>query len=607
MSILVELQRRNVIRVAIFYIVSAWLFLQIADLMFEVLMVPDWTLRFLFGVLTLAFPFVLFLAWAYEMTPEGIKREADVDRSQSITGQTGKKLNVAVIVVVLLGVGAMLLGRQASTPDQIPDLVAEPAKPAPVAENSAAPTIAVLPFVNMSADAEQEFFSDGITEEILNVLVKIKGLQVTGRTSSFQFKGQNLDLRDIGTKLGVNHILEGSVRRFGDDLRITAQLVRSDNGFHLWSQTYDRKLDNVFAIQEEIALAIAEALRVPLGLQTGLVSNQTTDLEAYDLYLRGIAAFKRRGNALVEGMEVLTEATRRDPEFAAAWAGLALVNAVYFYYFPDLSQEETNQQLEAGLAAARKAIQLQPDNARAYVAMAAIYKEFGQWVQSDQAFRKALELDPSLSDVHQQYAEFLVIVGYYDRAAEHAQMAVELDPLVPIIANVLGYILSVDQRYDEAEIYLKRAIALDPGLPQGHNNLMDLHLARGEFELARKVVLANPNFDSVIREANLRFIDSREHPAGVFQAGLEVNLRGTRSPWRLMNEWGAILDQEIEHELPPGSGTIIADEGVWSVFPDPRFKIIMEKYGLVEFWRQNGWPDFCRPLAEDDFECGVGD
>ena len=265
MNFFSELKRRNVVRVAVAYGVMGWLVLQILDVVVDPLNLPDWTASLVIVLLAIGLPIALLFAWAFELTPEGMKKTAEVDADASITHNTGQKLNYFIISALVIAVGFLLYDRQPAGPDNMEDTV----------------SIAVLPFVNMSADPDQEYFSDGITEEILNTLVKVPGLMVAARTSAFAYKGQNRDVREIGAELGVDTIVEGSVRRAGDDLRITAQLIRVEDGFHLWSETYDRKYENVFAIQEEIASSIATAVALPLGLDAGaLVTSRMSNMEA---------------------------------------------------------------------------------------------------------------------------------------------------------------------------------------------------------------------------------------------------------------------------------------------------------------------------------------
>ena len=253
-----EIQRRNVTKVALVYIIAGWLTMQVVDVMFPALNLPEWMISAVAAFILIGFPFALIFAWAFEMTPEGIKREKDVDRDTSITPATGQKLNRTAMIILVAAVGFLLL-------DKFVLQLGEERSPATEQiMTEARPSIAVLPFVNMSDDEANEYFSDGLSEELLNLLAKIPRLHVAGRTSSFQFKNTNQDLRVIGQQLNVANVLEGSVRKSGTRLRITAQLIDTENGYHLWSETYDRDLTDIFAVQDEIASNVVDALKVTL-------------------------------------------------------------------------------------------------------------------------------------------------------------------------------------------------------------------------------------------------------------------------------------------------------------------------------------------------------
>jgi len=288
LSLIQELKRRNVFKVGAAYVVLTWLLAQATDVFLESFGAPDWVIKTVLMLLVIGFPLALFFAWAFELTPEGIKKEKDVDRSQSITTETGRKLDFTIIAILLLALGYFSFDKFVQNPARDAEM-AEAAAEAEAVQEAARPvekSIAVLPFVNMSDDAGNEYFSDGISEEILNSLAKIKQLKVAGRTSSFAFKGKNQDLRQIGETLGVEHILEGSVRKAGTKIRITAQLIQVEDGFHLWSEAYDRELTDVFAIQDEIATAILEQLKAQLiGEDATPVTTARADTEAYELYL----------------------------------------------------------------------------------------------------------------------------------------------------------------------------------------------------------------------------------------------------------------------------------------------------------------------------------
>jgi TolB-like protein len=306
-----ELKRRNVVRVGFAYIVLGWVALQLGDIMFDMFETPAWVGKTLAALLLLGFPFACIFAWAFEMTPEGVKKTEEVDQSDSITHSTGKKLNFVIMAALVIAVGYFIWERQGV--------------PEPAVEASLDKSIAVLPFVNMSSDAEQEWFADGLTEEILNSLARTPDLLVASRTSSFQYKGQNTDVSTIAAALGVAHILEGSVRRGGDRLRVTAQLIRASDGFHLWSETFDREPKDVIEIQENVAFEIANALKTamdPKALQK-MVSAGTASVGAYEAYLEGMALDNRSsatGNVDDWGRALVAygRAAELDPTFALA-------------------------------------------------------------------------------------------------------------------------------------------------------------------------------------------------------------------------------------------------------------------------------------------------
>jgi len=328
-----ELKRRNVFKVGAAYVVIVWLVAQVLQLVFESFGTPDWVMKTVLVLMITGLPFALFFAWAFEMTPEGLKRENEVDRSQSITSETGRKLNNAIIGILVVALAyfvydkfALDASREASLVETVKQEVTGQVDVEPQALAEKDKSIAVLPFVNMSGDQENEYFSDGLTEELLNSLARIKELKVIGRTSSFAFKGKNTDLREIGQTLGVAHILEGSVRKAQNRVRITAQLIKVEDGYHMWSDTFDRELDDIFAIQEEIATRVARELTSTLLGDTAgqLVHQSTSNTQAYEAYLRGRYLFVRNPDDIQvqnEAEQLFQRALDLDPQFILAWYG----------------------------------------------------------------------------------------------------------------------------------------------------------------------------------------------------------------------------------------------------------------------------------------------
>lgn len=473
MSLVAELQRRNVIRVSVAYLVFAWLAMQVLSVVAPILELPAWVPRFALVLLAVGFLAVIVFSWVYELTPEGIRRESDVDRTRSITQVTARKLDIAVIVLLVLAMGLFAwdrflrspVARVGSPPDAAttePAPAAAPAGPA----TAAAPTqsIAVLPFVNMSSDPEQTYFSDGIAEELLNALVKLPGLKVAGRTSSFAFRDKADDLRAIGKALSVEHIVEGSVRKQGTRVRITAQLVKADDGFHLWSETYDRDVSDIFALQDEITQRIVEALKVTLGQAPSPA--RPISVDAYALYLRARQQLALRGIvALAEARRLFERVVAMEPGYAPAWAGLARAAELHWVFtFDDEaskpSRESTDEMLRFATGAAGKALALDPRNAEAWSALAHIATNIeGNWAKARDAHERAMALAPNDSEVLNFAGDFL----YWTmdpRALEVERRAGELDPMQAINHFDLALVLCTAGRYEEALAAASKAEAL---------------------------------------------------------------------------------------------------------------------------------------------------
>ena len=463
MSLFAELQRRNVIRVGIAYGVASWVLLQIVDVISPILELPEWAPKLILLILAIGLVPALIFAWAFEMTPEGIKREAEVDRSASIAGKTGKKLDRIIIATLAVAVVLLLADRQYNAPTE--EAVAEVAGE-DTAEAQEHKSIAVLPFVNMSSDEEQEYFSDGITEEILNSLAGVKELKVAGRTSSFAFKGQNDDLRRIGDALGVNHILEGSVRKSGDQVRITAQLIQVDNGFHLWSETYDRELIDVFAIQDEIANEILHQLRTALlADDVAIAEAQRTSPEVYELYLRAKQRiYTRIGSEIETAVRELDEAIQLDPDYAPAFAQRGIATMLLSdQQYGSIPNDESNRR---GKRFADQALRLDPNLAEGWAALGLYYGRDG--TENDMAVDvlvKALEINPNMIDASNWLQIALRGLGDLSGALEIVEEMVERDPLYrPAFGNAM-FLFNAFNRQDKAEQMIERMTAFDPDNP----------------------------------------------------------------------------------------------------------------------------------------------
>jgi adenylate cyclase len=454
MSLFFELKRRNVFRVALLYAVASWLILQVTDVGMSLLGLPEWTGRFVFFLLLIGLPLVILFSWAYEITPEGLKKESEVSRDESITLETARKLNTAVVVLLVLAIGGLVVDRlipEQSVPSESTVAVDEP--DAEAIEKS----IAVLPFVNMSSDSENEYFSDGLSEELLNLLARIPELQVAARTSAFSFKGVDADITEIADKLNVAHVLEGSVRKSGDQIRITAQLIKASNGYHLWSETWDRTLVDIFAIQDEIAAAVVDALKVEL---LGEVPHaQVTDPRAYELYLQSRAAanlFTKEG--LEQAAGLLTEALAIDPDYADAWSALGVMQT-------NLTGQG-HMAPEVGFARAKtsseRALKLDPRNVRAITGLAWISMYYDwDFKAAAQYIAEARRIEPGNASVLNTTAVLNGVFGRRDAMISYYEEALAKDPMsMSVLGNLAGAYLNTNpQRTREL---VERMRALEP-------------------------------------------------------------------------------------------------------------------------------------------------
>jgi TolB-like protein/Tfp pilus assembly protein PilF len=479
-----ELKRRNVVRVAIAYAVVSWLVLQLTDVLNQLLGLPEWTGKLVLLLIVAGFPMAVFFAWAYEVTPEGLKKEKDVDRSQSITHTTGRKLDFVIIGVLAIAVTYFVVEKLIFAGDSASETRVEASISAPQETEK---SIAVLPFVNMSADPEQEYFSDGIAEEILNGLVKVPDLRVVARTSAFSFKGQNIDIREVGETLNANHVLEGSVRKAGDRLRITAQLISVHDGYHLWSETYDRQFDDIFAIQEEIAQAVVSALEVTLGFteDTSLVHQGTNNTEAYNWFLRGNYYIGRQTpEAFDKAIESYEKAIEMDAEFAGGYGGLAYGLAYNATFAPYLQVAERVRETYT------RALAIDANQTHALLAKAvdAALTDH-DFVTAEQAIRKALAVGVHKTLVIDAYW-WIVLAGQrrFDEALEFLAVAEEDDPLSPLVKQGIGYNIAWRGDYEASVPYLEAGFELNPNDIFTASMLSIAHVDAGRLDEAEAAI-----------------------------------------------------------------------------------------------------------------------
>jgi len=482
MSFFEELKRRNVIRVGIAYGISSWFILQLADVVLENIAAPEWLMQTIMLVLVIGFPVAIIFAWAFEMTPDGIKKEKDVDRTQSITSQTGRKLDRAIIGVLTIVVGYLLIDKlvlqdRAPVPTEITQAASVEAEPV----KQIGPSVAVLPFVNMSGDKENEYFSDGLTETLLHMLAQLPDLRVAARTSSFAFKGQNTSIDEIASTLGVEHILEGSVQKSGERVRITAQLIRASDGFHVWSQNYTRPLEDIFAIQDEIAADVADALDSSLlgGATQAMRGVETSNLTAYESYLKGLeqqAIYSYGSLAIAESH--FKQALARDPQFTDA--RLALARNFLLKNGTGLIENEETMELAGPLIAQVR--ELQPDNRLARVLELVAKLQLNDRATSREErepmiteLRNLLPLVPTETIARTRVAGVLNFFFQDSQAAiEVIEAGLMVDPLDAGLHRMLGTIYIDIERTDDALMALQRAQELAPDNPNTYSSLARL-------------------------------------------------------------------------------------------------------------------------------------
>ena len=564
-----ELKRRNVYKVAVAYAVVGWLLIQVATQTFPFFEIPNWAVRLVILAIIAGFPIALVLAWAFELTPEGIAR---TNEAAPAPRSRGSRVWIYVVLVgAALSIGLFFLGRYTAS---APGMAA--------GEKS----IAVLPLVNQSGDPAQEYFSDGLTEELINGLGKIPQLRVIGRNSSFHLKGKGGDSRAIGQALGVAHLLEGSVRKMGDRVRIGVQLVNAADGSQRWSDTYNRELKDIFAVQEEIAKAVAEQLRVTLlgGAPAAASKPSNQSLPAYNAFLQAKYHFEQADSAAVaQAIPFLDEAIRLDPNYAEAYVLKA--RASYFIAISEGAQGREN--FEKARAAAKAALALRPDLAGAHAAMAYIYL-FADW-NLPAAEAELSGVKERNANVLNNLANLRSVQGRLEESLELRKEAVRLEPLHALFYTNLGNALLQLGRLDEAEAAFRKARELQPTARGVYGGLTTLALLRGDLDAAlREAELDSFPMSRLTSVAMARYARGEREEADAALQKL-IAEAGDRSPVRVavvyafrgdadkMFEW---LDRAYELREP----ILISGLGVYPAFAryrsDPRLMALCNKIGM---------------------------
>jgi len=468
-----ELKRRNVFKVAVAYIVAGWALSQGIAQVFPVFDVSNWAIRFIVILIIAGLPIALVLAWMFEITPEGIKRTAIAD---AMPGATQRKKHVWIYVVVIgaaVSIGLFFLGRYSAI-NGAPRAASEELPRDRQSEVAAVPqkSIAVLPFDNLSRDPDNAYFAEGVQDEILTRLARIGDLKVISHTSTQQFKSAPEDLRQIAKQLGVMNILEGSVQKVGDQVRVNVQLINALNDAHLWAETYDRKLTDIFAVESEIANAIARMLQAKLSgpEQTAMAKKPTENPEAYELYLKGRFFWnKRTGVDLRKSIEYYQQAIAKDPNYALAYAGLA---DSYLLLSP-YAAAPPEESIPPARAAAKKALELDDSLAEAHASSGLLATFDLEFDRSIAELERAIQLDPNYATAHHWIALSLMALGQFDRAIAEGKRAIELDPLSLIINADLSWLYFNQRRYDDAETQARKTLEMDSRFVLGHYYLCE--------------------------------------------------------------------------------------------------------------------------------------
>jgi TolB-like protein/Tfp pilus assembly protein PilF len=612
-NFLAELKRRNVYKVAAAYLVVSWLLIQAASILFPTFDAPVSAMKILVVILAIGFPIALAFSWAFEITPEGLKLESEIDPNRSIAQHTGKKIVGLTVAIAVIAAGLFAyqllrphgaVGEAVSfPPKQDGKLTASPtneglagARPstAPAATNIPEKSIAVLPFDNLSHDPDNAYFSEGIQDEILTRLAKIAELKVISRTSTQRFKSSPNDLRQIAQQLGVANILEGSVQKVNDQVRVNVQLIKASTDAHLWAEVYDRKLTDIFGVESDIARTVAETLKAKLtgSAEHVLSSKPTADPEAYQLYLKGRYFWNRRTEENIKkSIDYFQQAVEKDPSYALAYAGLADGYALMPIYSPNPPKED----IQRAMAAARRAIELDDSLSEAHTALANTLVDDLQFAEAEKSFKRAIELNPNYATAHQWYGESLQGQGRFAEALVQLKKAHELDPLSLIINAVLGSTLGTNGDYDGAIQQFRRTLEMEPGFGPALFMLGETYEDKGQMKEAMKcyedAVSSTPTVVRRAMVARIIALHGNQDEARKTLADLtELSHRQYVPSYPLALIHLALGDKEeaillLEKaydergiQLGGNTGSLQIDKRLDPLRSDPRFKTLLAKY-----------------------------
>jgi TolB-like protein/lipoprotein NlpI len=574
-----ELKRRNVYKVAVAYAVVGWVIAQIATQIFPFLEIPNWIVRLVIVLIAIGFPIALVIAWAFEATPEGIKRTEDVDLVASARQPRKRTWIFVVIVGAAFSVGLFFIGRYTGrNTDGASEL---PAK-----------SIAVLPFDNLSRDPDNAFFAEGVQDEILTRLAKVADLKVIARTSTKKFKSAPDDLRDVAKQLGVANILEGSVQKANDQVRVNVQLINALTNAHLWAEIYDRKLSDIFVVQSDIAKTVADTLQAKLtGSEKQMIAAQpTSNTEAYELYHKGKSLWeKRSGDNIPKAIAFYEQAIARDPNYALAYAGLSSAYILSPFYAGADRRDTSPKAKEAAL----KALRLDPNLAEAHLALGKVlfFSEI-DLAGAMREYKRAIELKPNDAGAHHWFGnDTLAALGQFEEAIAEGKRAVELDPLSIVINADLGATFYYARRYDESVRQLRKTLEIDPTSFYAHYSLGfvlqvtgDLSGAIAEYEKAKQVG-DNPLVSTLCAAAKAQAGDKDAAQRMLSDLDKISQHREVLGYWRallylsLNNKDEALrgLEQSFAERDGSNINWIKVDPLLDSLHGDPRFEALVQK------------------------------
>ncbi len=601
MSLYQELKRRNVFRVGAAYVVTAWLLIQVVETIFPLFGFDDTPARIVVVVLAIGFIPALIFAWVFELTPEGLRKDKDVNRGRLAALDVDRKLDRAIVVVLALALGYFAFDKFVLAPQREAalnrqqtvelEVARQAGRTEALVESYGEKSIAVLPFTDMSPESDQAYFSDGISEELLNVLAGLDELRVISRSSSFALRDDDLSAPEVAEKLNVAYVLEGSVRKAGDQVRITAKLIEARSDTQLWSKTYDRKLDNIFQIQDEIATAVVDGLKVTL--LGAIPESRETDPEVYSLYLRG-KYLMTPPQGTIEDLEKAVTAFERalaiDPDYAPAWAGLSWA---YEYQIRSRSLPRA-EGIAMTREAAERALAIDDNMALAWSTLSYLKKKYDwDWEGARSAMDKALQLEPNNTDVLLGTASVASALGQLDKSIELFERAVALDPLGLVGMSSLGYRYIVRGRYDDALEMYSRVLVLSPEDTGARLYIAETYLRMGAPDRALLEIDKLPysgRLNSLKAETLFTLGNEKESRALTSEflntaAEIGAVSKAMIYAWRGEND-SAFKSLDVAFEQHHSAlANILINDAFRHLEVDPRYPVFLEKLGLLEAWK----------------------